>query len=135
MSFELPTQRTQTAAPTRWPGMAFLVEALLLLVFVTASFAVFTYLFATSSESANESKNLTDAVALASTTAERFAAEPTSVEGEFIEGGLRVVCDVRPEERPGGTMYHATISVSRSDSADGSSPIYEIQTSKYESGV
>ena len=135
MSFELPTQRTQTAAPARWPGMAFLVEALLLLVFVTASFAVFTQLFATSSENANQSKDLTDAVALASATAERFAAEPTGVVGELTDGDLRVVCDVTPEQRPGGTMYYATISVSRTDSPEGSSAIYEIRTSKYEGGV
>ena len=111
MSFELPTHRKVIGVRPRWSGAAFLVEAMLLLVFIMASLAVFTQLFAASAERANQSRDLTDAVAIASTTAERFAADPQGVAREFTQGRLRVVCDVRPEARQGGTMYYATISV------------------------
>lgn len=111
MSFELPTRRTAFAARPRWSGSAFLVEAMLLLVFVMASLAVFTQLFAASAERAVESRAMTDAVALAATTAERFSADPQDVERVQVVGELCAVCQVTPEARPGGTMYYATISV------------------------
>ena len=139
MSFELPTRRTKVVARPGWSGAAFLIEAMLLLVFVMASLAVFTQMFAASSQSANQGKDLTDAVAIAAATAERFAADPQSVASEFDQGDLHIVCDIRSKARDGGTMYYATISVSRLDSLaglpDDASPIYEVQTSKYESGV
>ena len=61
MSFQLPSQRTSVAPRKRWAGAAFLVEAMLLLLFLVASMAIFTQLFAATAERANESRNLTDA--------------------------------------------------------------------------
>ena len=119
MSFELPSERKVFVARSRWPGAAFLVEAMLLLVFIMASLALFTQLFAAATERAGESKALTDAVALASTTAERFAADPLAVPAEQTSGDLRVVCSVSPEARSGGTLYHAVISVYDAKAAAG----------------
>ncbi|MBR0404708.1 MAG: hypothetical protein IJI68_05850 [Eggerthellaceae bacterium] len=152
MSFELPTKRTSAALHSRWSGTAFLVEAMLLLVIIMASLAVFTQLFAESAERANASRSLTDAVAAATATAELFCADPTGVKSEFMEGDLRVVCQVTPERRTGGVIYYATISVYGTESvdsdADGSAseaetaqagvavePLYTVQTAKYESGA
>lgn len=135
MSFQLPTQRKSVAPRTRWSGAAFLVEAMLLLVFVMASLAVFTQMFAASSERANQSGALTDAVAVASTTAEQFSADPTGVAPEATVGDMRVLCQVTPESRPGGTMYRAAISVYAANAAPGAQPIYTVSTAKYESGV
>lgn len=165
MSFSLPTQRTQTAYRSRWSGVAFLIEAMLLLVFVMASLAVFTQLFAESGERANQSKALTDAVAIASTTAERFAADPQGIDSRFEYEGLLVTCDVTSETRAGGTLWHADIAVYSADepkaapgqalaavteegaadtdangqgavAADAQGgPLYSISTAVYESGV
>ena len=145
MSFELPTRRNSVVARSRWSGTAFLVEAMLLLVFVMASVAVFTQVFAVSAERANASRSLTDAVAVATSTAESFCADPSSADGEFFEDGLRIVCRVVPEQRNDGTMYHATIDVYDADAQAagvggatqqedaGDEPIYTVRTSKYES--
>lgn len=152
MSFELPTKRTSAAPHSRWSGTAFLVEAMLLLVIIMASLAVFTQLFAESAERANASRSLTDAVAAATATAELFCADPTGVKSEFTEGDLRVVCQVTPERRAGGIVYYATISVYGTESADAAAdmnageagavqtniavePLYTVQTAKYESGA
>lgn len=141
MSFQLPTKRTSVVARPRWSGAAFLVEAMLLLVFIMASLAVFTQLFAASAERANESRSLTDAVAVATATAEHFCADPLGVESEFIEGDQRVICQVTPERRAGGVIYYATISVFGANSEEGAQtgasiePIYVVHTAKYESGA
>lgn len=117
MSFELPTKRSSTVARARWSGAAFLVEAMLLLVFIMVSLAVFTQLFAASAERANASRSLTDAVSVATSVAERFCADPTSVEGEYAEDDLQVVCQVTSEKRAGGVMYYATINVYGADAS------------------
>lgn len=147
MSFELPTQRTAHAYRSRWSGAAFLVEAMLLLVFVMASLAVFTQLFAASAERSNQSKDLTEAVAIATATAERFAADPHGISSEFMQDGKRVVCHITQDDREGGILWHATIQVfapigqpgDASSAASvqlvGDGPLYSLTTSVYESGV
>lgn len=148
MSFQLPTKRAPSVARTRWSGAAFLVEAMLLLVFVAASLALFVQLFAASADRAAASRELTDAIAVATATAERFCADPVGVEGEFTEGDMLVVCRVEPQKRTYGTMYYATISVYPADSAPAKAqpasdeqpaptaePVYTVQTAKYESGA
>ena len=117
MSFELPTQRTSVAPRKRWAGAAFLVEAMLLLLFLMASIAIFTQLFAATAERSNESRNLTDAVAVATSTAERFAANPADAACDETRDGLRIICEVSPSKRGGGTIYYATISVYDADKA------------------
>lgn len=162
MSFELPSHRKKVAQHGRWPGAAFLVEAMLLLVFVMGSMAVFTQMFAAASQHANQSRELTDAVAATSAMAERFAADPASVPDRVAIGDAHVVCLVSEQQREGGILYKARISAygnaedadralaqskqaeqSPSRVGDGGSgdegstvePVYSIDTAKYESGV
>lgn len=147
MSFQLPTERKAHGSRPRWAGAAFLVEAMLLLVFLIASFAVFTQLFAAAADRANRSEALTEAVVAASTVAERFAADPAAVQRETREGNMVVICDQAVEPRTAGNVVHATILVYAADGApsdssaaqasgNGSSavegePLYVIETARY----
>lgn len=150
MSFQLPARHAGSGdSQPRWSGAAILVESMLLLVFLIASLAIFTQMFSASLERAEESRELTAAVAAASGAAERFAAHPSQASGETVVGDLRVVCDVQAEPHQVGTLYRADISVFRMDangdgadaSADGGGAgvgdeaIYSISTSKFESEV
>lgn len=132
MSFELPAHRPVTSTRPGWASAAFIVESLLLLVFLVGSLAIFTQMFAVSAGQAAQGATLSAAVAAAGNTAERFAADPESIEPQTQEGDLRVVCDVTSDARSGGTLYHATISVFE---ANGAEPVYTITTSRYVSGV
>lgn len=114
-----------------WSGVAFIVEAMLLLVFLIGSLALLTSLFASSVQRGNESRELTAAVALASDTAERFCADPASIEERFAKDGLTVVCDVSDEARAGGVYYKADITVYGKDAT----PVYTITTAVYEGGA
>ena len=137
MSFDLNTQRTQRAQLPRRSSAAFLVEALVLLVFLAAAAAVFVQLFSKAAVQATESVELSQAVAIASNTAERFAADPSSVAEFETVDDLIVKCTTRVEERPSGNLYHATISVFRNDDSiagDEDLPIYSIGTAHYEPG-
>ena len=132
MSFELPTHRPATSARPGWASGAFIVESLLLLVFLIGSLAVFTQMFAAAAEQASQGGTLSAAVAAASNTAEQFAADPASVEPEAQAGDLRVVSDVTQDIRDGGVLYHATISVFDANNAE---PVYTVTTSRYVSEV
>ena len=59
-----------------WPGAAFIVEALLLLVFLTGSLAVLMNLNAEADRIGRESADLMDGLVLASNVAEEVAADP-----------------------------------------------------------
>lgn len=144
MSFQLPTKRTSAAGEgIRWSGAAMLVEAMLLLAFLIASLAVLTQVFATAVEKANQGTQLTAAVAAASETAERFAANPAAVSEEQIVGDLLVVCKVTDEPRKAGVLHHADISVyaappgvdANAGARPQGEPVYTVSTSHYESGV
>lgn len=155
MSFQLPTKHKLSFTPPSWSGVAFLVEAMLLLVFLTASLAVFTQLFGQAIERGTQSETLSQAVAAVSGTSERFCADPEGTEGATFSNGLIVVCEVDDEERGGGTLYHATISAYQADpdaldsigaengdalmelalASGGPAPVYSVTTSKYESEV
>ena len=130
MSFELPTTRRARRSLPSWSGMAFLVEAMLLLVFLIGSMAVFTQLFGYAVERSGSSRALTEAVAAAENAAERFAADPASAPAQVQDGDMRVVCNVSDENAAGGTLYRATISVYR-DGQD--EPVYAIRTARYSS--
>ena len=134
MAFSLPSvTRTSDARPA-WSGMAVLVEAMLVLAFLIASLAVVTQLFAKAAMRASEGEQLAQAVALATTTAERFAADPTGAEGSFAEGDLLVTCDVEATPAAAGTLFDATISVFAADDATSGQPVYVLATSCYEGG-
>ena len=133
MSFELPSHRRSVQPRVRWLAASFLVEAMLLLFFVMASMAVVTAMFAESVERSEQGTALTDAVALATSAAERFTADPASLEAELAEGGLVASCAVEEQERAGGTMYIATIDVRREGEREKAA-LYSLRVSKYESG-
>lgn len=144
MSFQLPTKRTSSAGEgIRWSGAAMLVEAMLLLAFLIATLAVLTQMFAAAVEKANESAQLTAAVAVASDTAERFAANPAGVPDQQVVDNMLVVCKVTDEPHTAGVLYHADISVYAMTPGTGADagaelqgePVYTVSTSRYESGV
>lgn len=141
MSFQLPTERTHEEVAPSWSNAAFLVESMLLLVFLIASLAVFTQMFSASVTHAENSRQLTAAVTAASDTAERFAANPSQVSAIEENGGLIVACNISSEDRLSGTLYHATISVYAPNSFDRSAgqptgdPVYSVSTARFESEV
>lgn len=151
MSFQLTsTTRTRASRPA-WANVAFIVEAMVLLVFLIASLAVFMQLFSAALERSEEGGTMTEAVAAASTTAERFSADPQGVPAVAEFDDLVVTCDVTPEKRDRGTLYYADIAVYRAGEApvasevpttatsaappDTSGAVYTISTSVYVSGV
>ena len=115
-----------------WAGTAFIVESMLLLVFLIGSVAVFTQLFAASVDRSTSSENLTKAVVAAESAAERFSADPTGSAGTTLAGDMTIVCDSTSEELAGGTLYHATITVF---GPDQETPVYVLETASYESEV
>lgn len=113
-----------------WPGAAFIVEALLLLVFLAGSLAVLMNLNAEADATGRQSAELLDAIVLASNAAEQFAADPVAFEqacvtdpdadrwfseplGEVESGSdvLSVECDFSSEETGSGTLHQVTLSV------------------------
>ena len=128
--------RKAEAAP--WGAAAFLVESMLLLVFLAVAMAVFVQVFGLSIARASEGEDLSRAIEVASTTAERFAADPAKAEGTTEVDGMHVVCDVDEERRGHGTMYRAEIAVYDLEDAakeGGFGPVYTVSTSKYVSEV
>ena len=59
---------------TTWHGMAFVVESLVLLVFLTAALAVFSMLLGVAHTTGANTRQLTTAVLAANDVAEQFAA-------------------------------------------------------------
>ena len=134
MSFQLPTHHPRMHMAGSRSGTAMLVEAMVLLVFLTAALAVFMQMFSLSLVRANESRELTTAVAAASDVAERFAAYPEQAAGEQTVEDMRVVCNVVEQPRDSGVLYRATIDVYAADDPAGE-PIYFITTANFESEV
>ena len=141
MSFQLPTERTREDTAPSWSNASFLIESMLLLVFLIASLAVFTQMFSASMARAEDSRQLTAAVTAASDTAERFTANPSGVNAIEENNGMIVTCDVDSDERESGTLYHAKISVYKAESFDlydmraVADPVYSVSTARFESEV
>ena len=112
MSFSLTsTIRTRFARPG-WAGVALIVEALVLVIFLAAAVAIFTRLFSGAAAQSDEALRLAQAVAAAQSTAERFAADPKDVSlVEDADGGLTVVTEITRSETAAGMLYRAVISV------------------------
>lgn len=106
-----------------WPGAAFIVEALLLLVFLAGSLAVLMELNADADAAGQQSADLMEAMTLASNAAEEFAANPelaaaTGALSDEEEAarvrygtGLVMTRTVEAEPLAAGTMYRARIAV------------------------
>lgn len=117
-----------------WHGTAFVLEAVVLLLFVALSMAVVCSMFAKAYEIDQEADTLTRAVTLATTGAENgaetFAANPDdescpktmtySFDGEsftpqstYVSGMYTVTRTVEADKTAAGTLYRARIDVSR----------------------
>lgn len=117
MSFNLTSRRHRFERPA-WSGTAFLVEAIVLLVFLAAAAAIFVQLYTHAASQANESRDLSRAIALAQDTAERFSADPTAfvggsgnAESPDPSGDFVISYSTTTDEADAGTLYQATISV------------------------
>lgn len=147
-----------------WPGAAFVVEALLLLVFLTASLAVLMQLNADADLTRKESATLMDALVLASNSAEQFAGNP-SIATQVQDGqeadpnlvsseDLLLVREVEAEPSRDGTLYRAVITVWQKDQVakvdtvsgqlvayevvrinDSVEPVYRLETARYVPGT
>lgn len=116
-----------------WHGMGFIIEAVVLLTFVAVCLAVFFRLFAYAESSSRSNTELSQAVVLASNTAEQFCINPDEFETYTTsDGNLQLACTVDTQERTSGVMYHANISVT---SAETGEVVYTLTTSKYVSEV
>lgn len=146
MSVDLSRLRRDNAHERRpWHGSAFIVEALVLLVFLVASLAVLMQIIGGAHERGEAADRLSSAIVLASNDAEAFAADPASgnleaayvlVDGELTKAdGLSDDPDasafgltrtVEAQQQPGGTLYTARIVVS-----SGGEVAYELETARY----
>lgn len=112
-----------------WHGMAFIIEAVILLAFVAMAVAVFFRLFAYSENTSIESSELSSAVVAASNTAELFAQDPASMAGySTTEGDYSVSCSVTPSDTEAGVLYEAKIEVYHGSDSE---PLYTLTTSRY----
>ena len=128
MAFQLAAARRDSPNRPAWSGMAVVVEAMVLLLFLVGSLAIVTQLFASSALRAREGQQLAAADAAATNAAERFSADPAAADGVTTEGDLEVACAVTDEALASGTLYHATITVLADDAEP---PLYVLETSRY----
>lgn len=146
MAIDLSRLRRNSAHDRRpWHGSAFIVEALVLLVFLIASLAVLMQVIGGAHERGEDADRLSNAIILASNDAEAFAADPTSgdteavyalVDGELVEdaGGdasgqadrYEVTRSVQAQAENAGTLYEAHIEVE----SDGA-VVYQVDTARY----
>ena len=122
------SERTVSRRTTSWSSVAFIIESMLLLVFLVCSLAVLAQLLFTSLSRSVESRSLDAATIAATSIAEHFAADPTGVEARTQLGDLLIACDVADTPRKGGIKYDAHITVY--DMSDGNI-IYELDTAQY----
>ena len=115
---------------TTWHGTAFVVEALVLLVFLAFALATFMQLFSAAHQRGVAEHELTQAVLLASNDAEQFAAAPQegSTADTFDVNGVTylVTRSVAPAPQEGGTLYRAEIIVE----TEGEQ-VYALNTARY----
>lgn len=127
-----PSRKLSAGSGTSWSSVAFIVESMLLLLFLAGSLAILTRIFSSSLNESVESRSLDAATIAATSIAEHFAANPNDVREETVLGDLKIVCNVTEEPHTAGVLYRANIVVY--DMLEGKS-IYEISTARYESGV
>ena len=124
------TQQARSATRHAHGSAAFIVESLLLLVFLVASLAIVAQLLIGSANAATQSLRLERAVTMAANVAERFAADPTSAALDITKDGLVATCEVTATPLPRGTMYDAHIVVT-----GYGSELYSITTARFVDGV
>lgn len=131
---QLSKSGSSTAGRSSWTSVAFIVESILLLVFLIASLAILIQVFVASLNKSVESRTLDAATIAASSIAEHFAANPSDVQNETLLGDLRIVCSVQDEPRSSGTLYRAHIDVFDISASGGDAPIYSLDTAHYQRG-
>lgn len=124
------TDNDKRVRRTNKGGRAFIVESLVMFVFLVAMLAVVTQLFIASAHRSVQGQNLERSVLLASNVAERFSADPLSNNLFLEQDGLIVTCVVTPQTMTSGTLYNAVITVT-----DGYDDIYVLETARYVSVV
>ena len=126
------------ARKASWHGKAFLVEALVLLVFLVASLSILVALFVQARTEADEGERLSQAVQLAQNAAEEFAADPAGSQGLAIEdGGLVATVQVGEEAHESGSLLNATVTVVDEEgggSIEAGEEIYRLDTARYVPG-
>lgn len=132
MSMEHLMRKSASRPNGSWSSVAFIVESILLLLFLVASLAVLTQVFSASLSRSVESRTLDAATIAATSIAEHFAADPAGVEEETKLGDLLVRCAVTDEPRAAGTMYRARIEVFDLSAAGGGGAVYSLSTARYE---
>lgn len=130
---EFMARKSRTRTRQSWSSVAFIVESILLLVFLVASLAVLTRVFTASLNRSIESRTLDAATIAATSIAEHFTADPTGVSESTTLGDLVIKCEVTEDPRENGTMYHAHIDVYDTAGKTGGTPVYSIETARYES--
>lgn len=111
-------------------GMAFIIEALFLVVFLAACSAVFMQLLGLSGQMSQDSLQMNAAVRAATNAAEEFSYDPVAFEAPEPEGDLQVLVDIKPEPVGKGALYRASIVVLD----DNDQEIYQLQTAKFVAG-
>lgn len=111
-----------------WHGIAFIMEALVLLLFIALCLAIFMRLFGDAEVIGEESSRLETAVVLAEDAAESFAADPESIgEGLTLHQKAYVVeCSSTSRQGRAGKLYTCDIVVSYKGEE-----LYTLQTSRY----
>lgn len=131
----MTTRRTGTKAWSSWSSVAFIVESIMLMMFLAASLAILTQVFSSSLNHSIESRSRDAATIAAASIAEHFAADPSDIQERTRLGDLLITCDVTDEHRTAGIMHHAVITVYDMSSSNINTPVYTLKTSRYESEV
>lgn len=135
----LPKKKNSANLST-WHGKAFIMEALVLLLFLVISMTVLIQLFGSSQSHDKDAVALTHAVILASNEAERFNVEPSSdvVEHYAVTDGVLKLSEkanenaftvtraVSPLPQENGTLYQATITIEQHGQV-----VYELESATY----
>lgn len=112
-------------------GAAFLVEALILLLFLVTSLCLFMQAFAHARAIGTQAAQLERAVALASNMAERFCSAPSAELAPAVEDGLTATCSIEGPSQDGTDLLRATITVTDSDG----SVVFELATARSAEGA
>lgn len=104
----------------------FIIEALLILICLMIVLAVVMATFGFSWQQGVQNSRTQQAMSLAQNTAERFAADPYSVQAIQETDHYIVRCEMQPERQSAGEMVYATISVGFAEDQ-----LFQLQTSRY----
>lgn len=110
-----------------------IMEAMLMTAALVWALALFMRLVSFSMTTSDDSRRLSRAVTMATTLAEEFSANPTSVPSPMHDEaeGLVATCDTEAVPSGAGAMYHARIQVS---TESGDCEVFSIASSQYVRG-